>query len=149
MKLKSYIVAIFVFGLFNSSSGQTKTKDSSFVIKKIEMALNVVGPEVGGYLTIHASIDLMRDSSLCSRVRLNPDYQGSTYILTKAELKSIAKLLRTADLENLKKQYATELSDQPRSTTKIYTTKKTFIFDDYGLVGDPLLQQLYRIVYKP
>ena len=63
-------------------------------------------------------------------------------------MNSIIKLLKIADLEKLKTDYKVIETDQPSSKTKIYTNKKIFIIDDYGLKGDYPLQELYKIVYK-
>jgi hypothetical protein len=48
---------------------------------------------------------------------------------------AILSLLRLEDLERLKPAYRVYMTDQPRSTTIIYTTREVFTFDDYGLGG--------------
>ena len=151
MRTRLYIWTCIIVGLFSCSNGQTKTTtndNSTDHIVKIEMNLSAFGVESDDFPSIEAVIDFSTDTSVCMKSFYNPANKGSTYSLTKSEMNSILKLLKIDDLEKLKKEYTVNKSDQPRSTTKIYTTKKTFVVDDYGLEGDYPLQDLYKIVYK-
>jgi len=146
-----YILTCIIVGLFSCSNGQTKrtaNNDLTDSIIKIEMNLSAFGVESDVFPSIDVIIDFSKDTSICVKSFYNPANKDSTYSLTKSEMNSILKLLKIADLEKLKKEYKVSRSDQPSSKTKIYTTKNTFIVDDYGLEGDYPLQELYKIVYK-
>ncbi len=112
------------------------------------MRLSAFGVESEDFPSIDVFINFPKDSSLCVKSFYNPAYEGSSYTLTKTEMNAILKLLKIEDLEKLKKEYSVDFSDQPRSQTIIYTTKKRYIIDDYGLKGSYPLQELYKIVYK-
>jgi hypothetical protein len=112
------------------------------------MNLSAFGVESDIFPSIGAIVDFSKDTSTCVKSFYNPENKGSTYSLTQSEMKSILSLLKIDDLEKLKKEYKVSISDQPSSKTKIYTTKKTFVINDYGLEGEYPLQDLYKIVYK-
>jgi len=144
-------LTFIIIGLFSCSNGQTKTTandNPTDHIVKIEMNLSAFGVESDDFPSIDAVIDFSKDTSVCVKSFYNPANKGSTYSLTKSEMNSILKLLKIEDLEKLKKEYKVDKTDQPSSKIKIYTTKKTFVVDDYGLEGDYPLQDLYKIVYK-
>jgi hypothetical protein len=151
MKVQLFILTILLAGLLSCSSGQTnatKQKEQADSIVKIEMNLSAFGVESDDFPSINVMIDFAKDTSVCVKSFYNPAYKGSTYSLTKNEMKSILELLKIADLEKLKKEYRVGKTDQPSSKISIYTTKKTFVIEDYGLEGDYPLQALYKIVYK-
>ncbi|MCC7452979.1 MAG: hypothetical protein IT222_02345 [Crocinitomix sp.] len=151
MRIKLYLLSTVLLGLFSLSQDQVNKTEINKVadeIVKIEMDLSAFGVEADHIPSIHAVIDFVEDSSFCSKSFYNPAYENSTYTLTKSEMTSILKLLIIDDLKKLKSTYTVNFTDQPRSTTKIYTTQNTFVFDDYGLVGDYPLKDLYKIVYK-
>jgi hypothetical protein len=151
MRTQLYILTFIIIGLFSCSNGQTKTTandNPTDHIVKIEMNLSAFGVESDDFPSIDAVIDFSKDTSVCVKSFYNPANKGSTYSLTKSEMNSILKLLKIEDLEKLKKEYKVDKTDQPSSKIKIYTTKKTFVVDDYGLEGDYPLQDLYKIVYK-
>jgi hypothetical protein len=151
MRTRLYLLSGIIFGLFGCSHGQKVTPaqdDSTDQIVKIEMHLSAFGVESDDFPSIDAVIDFVHDTSVCVKSYYHPDKQGATYALTKSEMDSILKLLRRDDLEKLKPAYEVEWSDQPRSTTEIYTTKKVYRIDDYGLKGEDPLKALYRIVYQ-
>jgi hypothetical protein len=138
-----------ILGLFVCSDAQTKTTaDSVESIVKIEMYLSAFGVESDSFPTISVTIDFLKDTSVCIKSYYNPAIKGSTYSLTKGEMQSILQLIKIAGLEKLKKEYSVTKTDQPTSSTKIYTTKRTFVIEDYGLEGDHPLQELYDIAYK-
>jgi hypothetical protein len=112
------------------------------------MNLSAFGVESDDFPSIDVKIDFIHNTSICVKSFYDPENIGSTYYLTKDEMKSILKLLHIDQLEKLKKEYRVGMTDQPSSKTKIYTTKKIFVFDDYGLVGESPLKELYKIVYK-
>ena len=151
MKVQLFILTILLAKLLSCSSGQTnatKQREQADSIVKIEMNLSAFGVEADDFPSINVMIDFAKDTSICVKSYYNPAYKGSTYSLTKNEMKSILELLKIADIEKLKKEYRVGKTDQPSSKTLIYTTKKTFIIEDYGLKGDYPLQELYKIVYK-
>lgn len=134
------------FGATVTSSSLT-TAELEDTVVKIEMDLSAFGVESDDFPSIKAVIDFAHDTSRCYKSFYNPVYKGSTYSLTKSEMMSIKKLLKISDLENLKPEYKVSRTDQPTSITKILTTKKTFVFTDYGLEGASPLKELYRLVY--
>ncbi len=117
-------------------------------VVKVEMDLSAFGVESDNFPSIKAVIDFTHDTSSCDKSFYNPAFKGSTYYLTKTEMTAIKKLLKISDIEKLKPEYKVNMTDQPTSTTKIFTTKKTFVFTDYGLEGDSPLKELYKIVYR-
>jgi hypothetical protein len=140
-----------IIGLIGCASGPIKSPancKSADSIVKIEMNLSAFGVESDDFPSIDAVIDFVKDTSICVKSFYNPANKGSTYALTKSEMQSILRLLKIGDLETLQKEYKVNKTDQPRSKTTIYTTKKTFVVDDYGLEGDYPLQELYEIVYQ-
>jgi hypothetical protein len=146
-----FILTYLIFGLFSYSNGQTKVSGndtSTNKIIKIEMRLSAFGVKSDDFPTIDVFINFPKDSSHCVKSFYNPAYEGSSYILTKTEMNSILKLLKIQNLEKHKREYSVDFSNQPRSQTIIYTTKKRYIIDDYGLKGSYPLQELYKIVYK-
>jgi hypothetical protein len=112
------------------------------------MNLSAFGVESDNFPSIDALIDFTNYTGICDKSFYNPANKGSTYSLTKSEIDSIQTLLKISDLEKLKTEYKVSMSDQPSSKTKIYTTKKTFVINDYGLEGDYPLKELYKIVYR-
>ncbi len=151
MRTQLYLLTFVLVGLFGCSDGQTNASANDNVndlLVKIEMNLSAFGVESDNFPSIDALIDFDKDTSVCVKSFYDPAHKGSTYALTKSEMNSILKMLKIEDLAKLKKEYKVNMPDQPRSKTIIYTTKKTFFVDDYGLEGDHLLQDLYKIVYK-
>lgn len=128
-------------------SWQTKAEPADSILK-VEMDLSAFGVEADNFPSIKAFLDFAKDSSHCVKSFYNPAYKGSTYSLSTNDMKAVLQLLKTADLPQLKRQYTVNLSDQPRSTITIHTAKATYTIDDYGLVGEYPLKELYRIVYK-
>lgn len=144
-------MAFLLLGLFSLSQDHANNSKIDKVVDeivKIEMDLSAFGVKANHIPSIHAVIDFVEDTSFCSKSFYNPAFENSTYTLKKSEMTSILKLLIIDDLKKLKSTYTVNFTDQPRSTTKIYTTQNTFVFDDYGLVGDYPLKDLYKIVYK-
>jgi hypothetical protein len=151
MRSNLYILMGIIVGLFSCSGEHTKTiasKDMNDSIFKIEMHLSAFGVESDDFPSIEVVIDFSKGTGTCVKSFYNPVNKGSAYSLTKSELNSIITLLKIADVQKLKKEYKVAKTDQPSSQTKIYTKKKTFIIDDYGLEGDYPLKELYKIVYK-
>jgi len=144
------LISVFCLTLTNCSHKSKIANSVSKIdsVSKIEMNLSAFGVESDDYPSIKVFIDLKTDSSNCQRTYYDPKHKDSTYTLNKNEIMAIKALLQNSDLGQLKSKYSVDKSDQPRSTTKIYADKKNFEIDDYGLVGDYPLQQLYKIVYK-
>jgi len=112
------------------------------------MHLSPLGVESDDFPDITVSIDLKNNTGNCKKFYYNSKYQDSTYSLSKSEINSIKSLLKDADFKNLKSKYSVDITDQPTSTTKIYTDKKVFSIEDYGLKGEYPLNDIYKIVYK-
>jgi hypothetical protein len=151
MRIHRYIFAGFLIGLLSCSGSQrnaTRQGEQTDSIVKIEMSLSAFGVESDDFPSIEALIDFGNYKANCVKSFYNPAIKGSTYSLTKREMESILALLKISDLEKLKTEYKVSKTDQPSSKTKIYTTKKIFVIDDYGLEGDKPLQELYKIVYR-
>ena len=129
----------------HNSHRQIQVKDS---IIKIEMNLSAFGVESDNFPSIAAYIDFKGDSGTCTRSYYDPSLKASVYYLSKNEIESVLGLLKNSDLKKLKDEYKIEKTDQPTSTTIIYTTKEKFTIKDYGLKGEYPLTELYRIVYK-
>jgi hypothetical protein len=117
-------------------------------VTRIEMYLSAFGVESDDFLSIDVYSNFANDSSYCHKSYYNPANKDSVYTLSKDELKTIKELLNIAALGKLKPEYTVDKTDQPCSTTEIFTTRQAFTIKDYGLVGDPPLQELYEIVYK-
>jgi hypothetical protein len=112
------------------------------------MNLSAFGVESDNFPSISAYIDFQKDSSHCEKSYYNPALKPSSYKLSNAEMRQLFQLLKSVDLNELKPEYSVTRTDQPTSTTKIYTGDKIFTIKDYGLKGEYPLQQLYKIVYK-
>jgi len=139
--IKFFILIIFF-------SGCKKSSPDSTTITKVEMHLSAFGVESDDFPSIDVMIDFSENSSSCHKWFYSPEHEDSTYILNQNEMQSVLKLLENSNLEELKKEYRVLESDQPSSKTIIYTGKNNFAIDDYGLVGEHPLQELYKIVYK-
>ena len=148
-KIIFYISIVFTFiSCINNQSDATHVKIFTTPISKIKMTLSAFGVESDNFPSIDVYIDFEKDSSYCHKSFYNPAYKDSIYILTPAELKNILDLLKNVDLQKIKKDYKEEKTDQPSSTTIIYTAQGKFTINDYGLIADAPLSQLYKIVYK-
>lgn len=142
------LLTIFTFNNCKSQTGKTYEIQSLDSVVKLEMNLSAFGVESDNFPTIDVYIDFAKDSGSCHKSYYNPKLKPSTYSLTSFELEEIKGLFKTTDFEKLKKEYTTNLSDQPTSTTKIYTTSRVYVIKDYGLKGDYPLEKLYDIIYK-
>ena len=142
-------LTIFVtFGFCNPPQDKTPGQIFGDTITKVEMNLNAFGVESDDFPSIDVLIDFTNDSSICKKSYFNPAFKPSAYKLSITELKNVLQLLQASDLDKLKTHYKVAKTDQPTSTTKIYTTRKTYVIRDYGLEGDYPLKELYKIVYK-
>lgn len=146
------IILLLILVLFSNcksnqiDSSEKWSGDNS--ISKVEMTLSAFGVESDDYPSIDVSLDFANDTSYCKRWYYNPKYKASVYQLSHDKMLEALSLLQNADLESIKKDYTTDLSDQPTSTTIIYKGQQKIVIKDYGLKGDYPLQDLYRIVYK-
>ncbi len=149
MSWKLYIFLV-IAGLNSCASSRygRPNKYSTEAVLKIEMNLSAFSVESDDYPSIDAFIDLQNDSSNCTKSFYNPAFKGSTYFLSKSEIRKISTFLEDFDLEKLKPEYKVLATDQPTSTTTIYTSTKKITVKDYGLKGEYPLQELYKIVYK-
>jgi len=121
---------------------------SKNIVTKIEMHLSAFGVESDDFPSIDADIDFIKMESVCKKTFYNPAYKNSVYFLSGDTIMSVLKLLSDADLAGLKEKYSTTKTDQPSSTMKIFTAKKIYTIEDYGLTGTYPLQELYQMVYR-
>lgn len=148
-KLLFLSLTIFVtFGFCSSQHGKTTKQTFADTIIKVEMNLSAFGVESDDFPSIDVLIDFINDSSICKKYFYNPSFKPSTYKLSNTELQTVLEMLQSSDLDKLKTDYKVAKTDQPNSITKIYTSRKMYVFKDYGLEGDYPLKQLYKIVYK-
>jgi|GEM_PF-931735 len=150
-----YITVLFTFSNCISQPENNSTPlnkpvatDTANTVTGLEMHLSAFGVESDYAPTIDVNIDFTADSIVVHRSYYNPDIKPSTYVLHKNEIQGILALLKHADLTKLKENYHSGGTDQPTSTTIIYTTKKTYKIVDYGMREDSLLMKLYDMVYK-
>jgi hypothetical protein len=68
--------------------------------------------------------------------------------LSQEEILRVRELLQHANISELKHKYTTRSTDQPTSTITIYVDGESYAIEDYGLVGDAPLKEIYGIVYK-
>lgn len=132
----------------NSQPNHTGHNPVTDSIKKLEMNLSAFSVEADDFPSITVFIDFTKDSSFCSTSYYNPSYKGKEYKLSKEEIKRTADLLTKTDLNTIKTKYTCNKSDQPSSTTIIYTSKQKYIIEDYGLLAEEPLKGIYKIVYK-
>jgi hypothetical protein len=147
MKRQLFILTFFIALTTSTGCGQTSKKDTETIVK-IEMNLSAFGVESDDFPSIEAVIDFSKDTSVCVKSYYNPANKGSSYSLTKKEMTEIYDLLKISDVKKLKPEYKVLPTDQPNSTTTIYTNKSKYVIKDYGLEGDYPLKELYKIVYK-
>ncbi|MBC7863411.1 MAG: hypothetical protein IAF38_10580 [Bacteroidia bacterium] len=151
MQKRVYFFIILAFTIGSSSYSQNNPNNNrSFTdtIIKIEMILSAFGVESDNFPSIHADVDFKTGLSICKKTFFNPAFKDSAYSLTKKEIATILEILNKTDLKKLKKEYTVNVTDQPSSTTTIYTSKQKFVIEDYGLKGEYPLQELYKIVYR-
>jgi len=150
MKFKTkYISFIFIF-LCCCSTVNTKNIEhysDEFKVLKLEMFLDAFGVESDGFPTIDARINFVSDSGICSVSYYEPWLKPKEYFFSKQVLDTLKILLKSVELRKIKKEYKEDASDQPTSTTVIYTTGDTLKIKDYGLQAEFPLNELYRIVY--
>ncbi len=137
--------------LYFSSCGFGQSKPARQVadtVTRIEMSLSAFGVESDNFPSIDVSIDFVNGSSKCAKSYYNPAFKPTTYSLTVEEMRKISLLINNFDLTKLKAEYTVSKTDQPTSTTIIYTGGRKFVIKDYGLVGQYPLQELYKIAYR-
>jgi len=144
--MKSQIILISSLLLSFCIPALRNTQEIS--ISKIDIHLSAFGVESDDFPSIEGYIDFTNESSQCTKSFYNPDFKGSTYQLSKEEIKKVLELLQSSDLNKIKKEYTSNISDQPTSTLVIHTSKGNYTFKDYGLQGDHPLPDLYKIIYK-
>ena len=151
MKTNFIAILILLLTLSNCTNSQTPSEvniPSKDSILKLEMNLSAFGVEADDFPSIAVFIDFTKDSSFCTSSYYNPSYKGKEYNLSKEEIKRIADLLNKTDLAKLKTKYTCNKSDQPSSTTIIYTSNHKYIIEDYGLLAEKPFQEIYKVVYK-
>jgi hypothetical protein len=142
-----FIITILFIGC-NSSAQNGFTDNNIDSVVKIELNLSAFGVESDDFPSIYAVIDLVNKTSECKKSYYAPSKQNSTYFLSISEINTIIEILQNKDLEKFKKEYKINKTDQPRSIMIIYTKKRKFTIDDYGLESDTTLNRIYNIVYK-
>jgi hypothetical protein len=148
MLRKLFFFLIVTTSFYNCRSQRDTTNTITDSITRLEMNLSAFGVEADNFPSIKAHIDFLNDSNRCEKIYYNPSFKPSTYRLTSTEIKKVLHLLKATDFNKLKTEYSVSKTDQPNSITTIYLRQKTFTIKDYGLEGDYLLQELYKIVYK-
>lgn len=141
----SSIILLLSF-LLGTKAQVSNTKQN--FIQKLEMNLSAFGVEADDFPSIKVFIDFTKDSSYCATSYYNPEYKGKEYKLSNQEINRIADLLNKTELNKLKTKYTCNLSDQPSSTTIIQTSQQKYIIEDYGLLAEEPLKEIYKIVYK-
>lgn len=139
---------IFILALITLTGCGHTSQNNIETIVKIEMSLSAFGVESDNFPNIDVVIDFTKGTSSCARTYYNPANKGSTYSLDKTEMTNILSLLKISDVQKLKQEYKISRTDQPSSTTVIYTTKTKYVISDYGLEGEYPLKELYKIVFK-
>lgn len=127
---KANLFVAFILFLNLCSGCQMATPDS---ITKVEMHLSAFGVESDAYPSIDVTIDFTHDTSYCSKWFYNPSHKPSTYKLSIDEMRRVLGVLQQLNLKKLKSEYTTNASDQPTSTTTIYTRSGNYMIRDYGL----------------
>lgn len=149
MNKRIYILFIAALGLIYCRSNENdRTIKSQPTVDSLVMFLSAFGVESDGFPSIDATIDFKHNSSVCKVYYDNPKFKNSTYSMTLQEIKEILSLFQNVRLDTLKKEYTHGPTDQPTSTTTIYTSTGNFIISDYGLQAEYPLNELYKIVYK-
>ena len=112
------------------------------------MNLSAIGVESDGFPYIQANLNFKNYSSICKVSYDNPKFKDSSYSLNNVEMKKILHLLEKSGLDRMKKEYRFGPTDQPTSTTTIFTAKTIFQIKDYALQAEYPLSELYEIAYK-
>jgi hypothetical protein len=150
--LALFICALLTLSILSCSTATsdkvTSKQPGANSILRIEMHLSALGVESDDFSSINATIDFVHNYSSCTKTYYDPAFKGSTYHLSKIESAKVLSLLQQVNLEKLNKHYHIQRPDQPTSTATIYTNNKTYSIEDYGLIGEYPLQELYEIVYK-
>jgi len=142
-----FIMTILFIGCNSSAQNDIIDKNIDSVVK-IEMNLSAFGVESDDFPSIYAVINLVNRTSECKKSYYAPSKQNKTYILSINEINKIIEILQNTDLEKFRNEYKVNKTDQPRSIMTIYTKKRKYIIDDYGLESDTTLIKIYNIVYK-
>jgi hypothetical protein len=132
--MRQFVFVLVIVLAFNCNSSQQREKENILPggsITKLEMSLSAFGVEADDFPSIAVYIDVIKDSSNCIKTYYDPKYKSSAYRLSSAEIKKIVQLLGEVDLKKLKPEYRVSKTDQPTSTTTIYTREGTFIIKDY------------------
>ena len=152
MKKRIYLLFVFISILISFSFAQKHRSAGSAIqvdsIIKIDMFLNAFGVESFGFPSIKATINFKTQRSICNVTYYEPQLKSKNYSLSQNELQTISSIFSNFDFKQSKKEYAANTSDQPTSTTTIYTTQGKFQIKDYGLIALPPFDKLYEIVYK-
>ena len=145
-----YILLILLTSFCCCKTSKSKNLNRNSVtlqVLKLEMFLDAFGVEADGFPTINAKIDFVSDSGICMVSYYEPWLKQKQYSFSKAQIDTIRSLLINNDFKKIKKDYSENASDQPTSSTTIYTIQDTFRIKDYGLIAEFPLTELYRIVY--
>lgn len=145
-----YLMLIIMTSLFCCSRITTTNISHSskqLGVKKLEMFLNAFGVEADGFPTINATIDFVSDSGICNVSYYEPWLKAKQYSFTKKQIDTIRVLLVNTDFKKIKKEYTEGPTDQPTSTTLLFTAQDTFRIKDYGLQAKFPMTEVYRIVY--
>ena len=148
---------VFISCSHNSNSttnentpAQNTHKPANLTISKAELTLSAFAHGTDNYSEIYVYIDFEKDSSYCHKHCYNPAlaYKAFTYTLTPSQIKNVLALLKMVNLQETDVYYEKQVPYLPTSTTVVYTNKGKFTINDYGLIANKPLPQIYNMVYK-
>jgi hypothetical protein len=150
LKTSSLISLLFSLTLAVYSLAQTTQGDKvdQRLVTRLEVELSAYGVESENYPSIKVVVDFLMDTSLCIKSYYNPSINGSFYRLSRADIRTIKRLLEDPEFKDLKHNYANKKTDQPVATTTVYKGQDKFVISDYGLEGTNLLKDLYGVIFR-
>ncbi len=144
-RITTYYLVILLLML---SCSNHSAKNSQGQLLKIEAALSAFGVESDHFPNITGIVDFSADSSYFYKSYYNPAYKASSYVLSRETIDSLHILINLANFSKLDTLYEPKALDLPASTlTFVWNTRKYKIVDN-GLQGAPVLEKIYRLIYK-
>lgn len=141
MRLLSLSLILPLLSFFSQTRTET---DVTFLHARLSLygTEDFYGPE------IEAFIDFNNDSSLCKIIYDDPRKNDSSYRFSNIEIQNVFDQLNRVNLDTLRTEYDTRMTDQATSYITISTPSKQYHIKDYGLIGYHPLQEIYRIIYS-
>lgn len=128
--------------------GQKIFEDRDVRVLRVRMHLGAGGVESDKVPNADAMIDFEKDTGYCRKWYTNPAYRDTSYELSRHALARLFEVMEKPNWADFKRDFRRKATDQPESTTVIYTTTDSISIKDYGLIGDAPLQELYKAVYQ-